>query len=374
MPERVIRGRRVENDVWQVLGRGGRRRRGATASAGAGPGAARLLEGASRRAGRAAPADRRVARARRRSRRDRRRPRQLAGRRGPFPEVRRRARLLDRGAAAHALRLSRRAARLRRRGPRPALLPRALRLRRLQARAASRSRGRAGLLHRLHRALPGLGGRSRAALPQTRRRRRTPDELRSPRRTRAAPPRGHREEPFAHRARVELRRRGHGGARPDRARRLAIGIFTLDTGRLPRETHDLIAAGARPLRPRHRDLRAVAGLGGLLRRAVRHRRVLRWRRRAQGVLRGAQGRAAAPRARRPTRLDHGAAPRAGRQPRGACTRPSRIRVHGKWKFNPLADWTERRRVGIPARQQRPLQRAARPRLSVRSAASPARAP
>ena len=50
-----------------------------------------------------------------------------------------------------------------------------------------------------------------------------------------------RRRACAGRAGVELRRRGHGADRPDRREHaLPIGVFTLDTGRLPEETHALI--------------------------------------------------------------------------------------------------------------------------------------
>ena len=80
---------------------------------------------------------------------------------------------------------------------------------------------------------------------------------------------------------------------------LPIRVFTLDTGRLPDETHALID------RTRERyglaidvyapDTRRLQGV----RPRERRQRVLRQRRDAQGLLRGAQVRAAAARARRP---------------------------------------------------------------------------
>ena len=77
---------------------------------------------------------------------------------------------------------------------------------------------------------------------------------------------------------------------------LPIHIFTLDTGRLPEETHALIDR-VREHYGLPIDVYAPdARLAGAFVARARHRRVLRRRRAAQGLLRRAQGRAAAPRA------------------------------------------------------------------------------
>ena len=101
--------------------------------------------------------------------------------------------------------------------------------------------------------------------------------------------------------------------RPDRAHALPIGIFTLDTGRLPEETHDADrprarALSASPIDVYFPDRRALEAFV----RDARRQRVLRQRRAAQALLRDPQDRAAAPRACRQGRLDHRPAPRRSR--------------------------------------------------------------
>src|SRR5205814_3870944 len=182
-----------------------------------------------------------MAAARRRTAGSRRGLRMARPGRRALPEIRRRPRLLARRAPAGASRLPRRAARLRRHRPRPPLLPRTLRLRHVPARRPSRSRGRARRVQRLQRALPGLGRRSHAALPQAQRRRSAPMTLQQrvdrARRLLAAIEKNHSPTALASSFGAEdmvlldlIARDG-----------LGISIFTLDTGRLPAETHDLIA-------------------------------------------------------------------------------------------------------------------------------------
>ena len=70
---------------------------------------------------------------------------------------------------------------------------------------------------------------------------------------------------------------------------------------------------------------------------------LRARRRrldARQLLLGAQGRGARAGARRPRRLDHRAAPRAGADPRAGAASSSFDERRGIWKANPLADWDD----------------------------------
>ena len=120
---------------------------------------------------------------------------------------------------------------------------------------------------------------------------------------------------------------------------LGIEIFSLDTGRLPAETYPAATSGrALPQPPgdgvlpadrRHRAIRA----------RTRHQRLLPVGGAAQGVLRGAQDRAAQARAGRPPGLDL-----------GLRRQQSLTRVdladrefdadNGLWKFNPLIEWTE----------------------------------
>ena len=61
----------------------------------------------------------------------------------------------------------------------------------------------------------------------------------------------------------------------------------------------------------------------------------------RALLRRAEGRRARQGARGPRRLDHRHAPRAGPDPRRRAQGRRGTSAHGLWKFNPLADWTEK---------------------------------
>ncbi len=85
---------------------------------------------------------------------------------------------------------------------------------------------------------------------------------------------------------------------------LAIDIFSLDTGRLPAETYELMAKARTSLRQAPEGLRAAPRRRAGLCRPQRHQRLLRFGRSAQGLLPCAQGRTAAARAGRQAGLDH----------------------------------------------------------------------
>jgi 3'-phosphoadenosine 5'-phosphosulfate sulfotransferase (PAPS reductase)/FAD synthetase len=112
---------------------------------------------------------------------------------------------------------------------------------------------------------------------------------------------------------------------------LEIEIFSLDTGRLPLETYDLIAEvkkhyglALRLYYPRH-DL--VEDLDA----RKRHQRFLRVGGTAQGLLLRAQGRAAATRAGRPQGVDHRSARAAGGDPRRLADAQFRRQATAAWK-------------------------------------------
>ena len=143
---------------------------------------------------------------------------------------------------------------------------------------------------------------------------------------------------------------------------LPIRIFTLDTGRLPEETHALIDRTREryglPIDIYTPDARALQAL----RARERRQRVLPQRRVAQGVLRRAQDRAARPRAGGQGRLDHRPAPRAvgdaqRRRRRGIRCRARPAEVQSARRLE------RRRRLELPPHARRALQRAARSRLS-----------
>ena len=91
------------------------------------------------------------------------------------------------------------------------------------------------------------------------------------------------------------------------------------------------------------------------------------------LLRDPQGRAARARARRPRRAGSPAcAATSRRRARGAEARLGRD--HELWKANPLADWDDERCFAYLAERGLPLQRAARPRATPRSAAPIAQSP
>ena len=121
---------------------------------------------------------------------------------------------------------------------------------------------------------------------------------------------------------------------------LPIGIFTLDTGRLPEETYALMqeveerygrcVATSFPDAQAVQRLVAANGINGFYES----------RRQPQGVLRGAQARAARTRAGGQTRLGHRPAPRSSRSRAPSSPNARLDPEHGLEKFNPLADWTE----------------------------------
>ncbi len=152
--------------------------------------------------------------------------------------------------------------------------------------------------------------------------------------------------------------------RPDRARRLPIGIFTLDTGRLHAETLGMIDRVQRALRLRHRAVSSAARSGrGVSSRDHGLERVLRQRRAAQALLRHPQGRAARPRARRTRAPGSPASAASSRRRASSCTRKSTTRRATSRSSirSPTGRegdvWDYLRAIDVP------VQRAARPRLS-----------
>ena len=142
---------------------------------------------------------------------------------------------------------------------------------------------------------------------------------------------------------------------------LAIEIFTLDTGRLPKETHDLIAKvrkhyglAVKVYSPWPESVDALVEAQGV-----------------DGFYEGVDQRKACCRVRKVEPLRRALAGKrswiTGLRREQADSRADVAEteldpVHGLWKFNPLADWTDDDVWAVPARQQRPLQRAARSRL------------
>ena len=152
-------------------------------------------------------------------------------------------------------------------------------------------------------------------------------------------------------------------------------IFTLDTGRLPQETYDLIDAtrkryglasrcSSRP-RPTWRRWSTATG-ANLFRESVES---------AQALLPRPQGPAAAPRRCRAGRLDHRPAPRAGAS-RGRTSQIGRVgRGQRPGQDQPAGGLDEAEQVWEYIRAHDvPYNAAARPGLSPASAAPPARAP
>ena len=242
------------------------------------------------------------------------------------------------------LRLSRRAAGLRRYRPRPSLqLPRTLRLRCFRAAATARSRRRIGRVWRFEPTLPGLRGqipyRSSASAPRPE----DCNELRRTRGPRTPLPSLHREEtPLA-----------HGGARPssfgaemedmvllDLIARdgLSIDIVTLDTGRLPRETHALIA-----------EVRDRYGLEvGLYSPWPDSVQAYVEEHGMDGFYEGVEQRVACCNVRKVEPLRRALSGKRGwitglrreqAASRTSVTEAEHDPVHGKWKFSPLAEWS-----------------------------------
>ena len=170
---------------------------------------------------------------------------------------------------------------------------------------------------------------------------------------------------------VEPRRRGPGRHRPDRPRSPA------DRGRHARHRHaprrDAGADRRHPRALRHRDRALPAGArgGGHVRRPPRRGRDAEKRRAAQGVLRDAQGRAARPHARRPHGVGHGPAPRAVERARRGRVRVDRRRR--PQQAQPARRLELGRRLALPRRERRPVQRACTTASFRASAARRARA-
>ena len=166
--------------------------------------------------------------------------------------------------------------------------------------------------------------------------------------------------PKRRRLRDRLRRRGLRAHRPHRAPpALTVDLFTLDTGLLFPETYALW----RRLEERYgaHDPRGAAGpdrrgAGASPRRAALGAR-------ARPLLRAAEGRAAASalaRPRAPGSLPSAATRRADRA--DGARRRAGPALLGLVKVNPLARWTQRRRLGLRARARRAREPAARARL------------
>ena len=185
-----------------------------------------------------------------------------------------------------------------------------------------------------------------------------------------------RADPSPGGARVELRRRGHGAARPHRAAtRCRSGSSRSTPGACPRRRYALIDRARERYGLDDRRLRARGG--GASRPFVaraRRQRVLRQRRAAQALLRDPQDRAAAP-ARSPasgawiTGLRREQSVTRARARRAASSTPCTA------CRSSIRSPTGPRTTSGPtcARERRALQRAARPRLSLASAARRARA-
>ena len=104
-------------------------------------------------------------------------------------------------------------------------------------------------------------------------------------------------------------------------------VFTIDTGVLFPETYEV--------------WREVEERYGLQRRGRGRDPAERHPLERVELLRHPQGRRPGARARRHRRLDHGHPARAVAHPRGAHRRVEWDEPRGVWKFNPLADWTDR---------------------------------
>ena len=131
---------------------------------------------------------------------------------------------------------------------------------------------------------------------------------------------------------------------------LPIGVFTLDTGRLPEETHALIdrvrdryGIGVDVYFPDARGdsgaVRAQHGVNGFY-RSVEHR--------ARRAARVRKVEPLAPRARRQARVDHRIAPRAVGRPRRRSARRVTTTSTALPKVQPARRLDARRRLGLPA--------------------------
>ncbi len=162
--------------------------------------------------------------------------------------------------------------------------------------------------------------------------------------------------------RVELRRGGHGGDRPDRAQRAADSRVHARHRSAAGGDAGVDRAHARALRTADRRVHARSTAAAEIRPRQRQQPLLPERGIAQGVLRRAQVRAAAARAGGEGRLDHRpAASAVGHADRGGA---GRIRCRPRPSEVQSARRVDRRgRLDVSARAPRPLQRVARPRVS-----------
>ena len=120
----------------------------------------------------------------------------------------------------------------------------------------------------------------------------------------------------------------------------SIRVFTIDTGRLPQETHDLIEQLRERYRPPARAAVAGRAAGPAARRPPRPEPVPQLGREAPALLQRPQGAAADTRARRARRLGHRPPPRPVGEPLRHPQDRDRPRPRRIVKLNPLAEWTE----------------------------------